>query len=164
MSNPRMDQNENDRRMSGMIGVGKIVDVNLNDYTARVRDGDLTTGWLRMGMMRAFGDQMTWPYKVGEEVGYASISGDMQEGFIFCSLANGQNVADASVDVLRARADGGFELTGDVTIIGNLDVSDDISAGGDIHADGDVTADDISLQDHVHSGVDRGGSDTDKPR
>ena len=70
MSNPRMDQNENDRRMSGVIGLGKVIEVNLDDYTARVQDGTLKTGWLRMGMMRAFGAQMTWPYVVGEEVGY----------------------------------------------------------------------------------------------
>ena len=163
MDNPRLDQNENDRRLSSVVGMGKVVAVNKGDYTARVRDGTLTTGWLRMGMPRAFGDQMTWPYEIGEEVGYATVSGDLQDGFIFCALANGQQPANASSGVLRANASGGFDLTGDITLTGSLRASGDIHADGDIDADGDVTAENISLKDHVHDGVDRGGSKTDRP-
>ncbi|MFV1530515.1 MULTISPECIES: phage baseplate assembly protein V [unclassified Phaeobacter] len=111
--NPRQDQNGNDRRLSSMIGMGKIVDVRLEDYTARVKDGDLVTGWLRMGMMRAFGGEQTWPYTVGEEVGYATVSGDAQEGFILCSLANGQSPAHASANDLKIHSTGNIQLVAD---------------------------------------------------
>ena len=150
MSNPRLEQNENDRRMSGVIGMGKIIDVRLSDYTARVKDGELTTGWLRMGMLRAFGAQQTWPYEKGEEVGYATISGDLQDGFIFCALANGQSPANAANGVFRARSDGGFELTGNITVTGGITTTKDVVAGG------------ISLQNHKHPG-DSGGT-TGKPQ
>lgn len=146
MSNPRMDQNENDRRMSGVVGMGKIVEVRLSDHRARVRDGEIVTGWLRMGMGRAFGDVQSWPYAEGEEVGYATISGDMQDGFIFCALPNGSAPANAAPGVLRAKAGGGFELTGDVIVTGNVTVN------GGIKTTRDVVAAEISLQKHIHIG------------
>lgn len=149
MRNHGLEQNENDRRMSGVIGMGKIAEVNLDDYTARVKDGEITTGWLRMGMMRALGAQQTWPYVEGEEVGYATISGDMQDGFIFCALANGQSPASAADGVFKANATGGFELVGDITVTGGITTSGDVVAGG------------ISLKNHIHTG-DSGGQ-TGKP-
>ncbi len=120
MSNPRMDQNENERRISGVIGMGKIIDVDLDDYTARVKDGELTTGWLRMGKMRAFGAEQSWPYVKGEEVGYATISGDLQDGFIICALANGQNPAGAAQGDLKIHSTGNIQIVadGNVTING----------------------------------------------
>jgi|GEM_PF-3216003 len=152
MRNSRRTQNDTERRLGGMVGMGKIVDVRLTDYTARVKDGDLVTGWLRMGMMRANGAQQTWPYTKGEEVGYVTISGDAQEGFILCALANGQNTVDARSGVFRAKATGGFELIGDITLTGSL------------HASGDVVADRISLQNHTHVGVAKGPASTGKPQ
>ncbi|MCF6432661.1 phage baseplate assembly protein V [Leisingera sp. MMG026] len=117
-SNPRQDQNANERRLSSVIGMGKIVEVRLEDYTARVKDGDLVTGWLRMGMMRAFGAEQTWPYTVGEEVGYATISGDAQEGFILCALANGESPAHPAANDLKIHSTGNIQLVaeGNVTI------------------------------------------------
>ena len=168
MSNSRLNQTENDRRISGIIGMGKIVDVRLSDYTARVQDGDLITGWLRMGAMRAFGDAQSWPYAKGEEVCYATISGDLQDGAILCALANGQSPADAVAGVFRARSGGGFDFTGDITVAGdinvtgniavtgNINVTGDITATGDITTPSDVKAGGISLQNHTHPG-DSGG-------
>lgn len=150
MSTPT-NRNDADRRLGGMIGMGKIVDLNIDDYTARVKDGEITTGWLRMGLMRAFGDLGSWPYAVGEEVGYATISGDMQDGFIICALANGQSPAQASPGVFKAKSGGGFELTGDITLTGKLTASDDVIAQG------------ISLTKHKHPGVVRGTALTEKP-
>lgn len=120
MRNAGLEQNENDRRMSGVIGMGKIVDVDIDSYTARVQDGEATTGWLRMGMMRAFGAQQTWPYVKGEEVGYATISGDMQDGFIFCALANGQSPASAAANDLKIHSTGNIQMVadGNITING----------------------------------------------
>jgi len=120
MRNSRRTQNDTERRLGGMVGMGKIVDVRLTDYTARVKDGDLVTGWLRMGMMRANGAQQTWPYTKGEEVGYVTISGDAQEGFILCALANGQNSASASPNDLKINVLGNISLVagGNVSIKG----------------------------------------------
>lgn len=142
----RETQNQNDRRMAGIIGFGKVVEVDLDGLHARVSDDGAVSGWFRMGMMRALGDQMTWPYEVGEEVVYVSLSGDFKTGAILCALPNGQTGATASVGVLRAVAGGGFELTGDVTV------------NGEIHATGDVVAGTVSLQTHTHPGCTTGST------
>jgi len=135
--------------MTGLFGMGIIEEVNLGDMTARVRDGELLTGWLRMGVMRAFGDHMSWPYEEGEEVAYATLSGDYQTGAILCALSNGQNPAHASKGVFKANAAGGYDLIGDVRI------------DGQVTATGDVVAGTISLQNHTHP--ESIGSSTGKP-
>lgn len=149
MTQAPSNQADTAREMTGLFGMGIIEEVNLGDMTARVRDGELLTGWLRMGVMRALGDQMTWPYEVGEEVAYATLSGDYQSGAILCALSNGQNPANASKGVLRANAAGGYELTGDVRIDGKVTTTGDVVAGG------------ISLQNHTHP--ESIGSATGKP-
>ena len=53
--------------------------------------------------------------------------------------------------------DGTIILNGDTVINGNLQVN------GWIHATGDIVAGTISLQNHVHSGVQPGGGNTSKP-
>jgi phage baseplate assembly protein gpV len=151
MDNMREAQNSNERRMSGVIGMGKVVEVDLDAYTARVQDGEITTGWLRMGTPRAAGSTMTWPYEEGEEVGFATIDGDMEDGFIFCALGNGGKPAKGTKGVLSANASGGFDLTGDITLKGKLT------------ATGDVIAGKISLQNHRHEGVVPGPAKTGGP-
>lgn len=96
--------------MAGVIGMGKVVEVDLESYTARVQDGELVTGWLRMGMTRAKGAQETWPYVIGEEVGFATIGGELEDGFIFCALANGQQSASATATNRKMNVVGDLEI------------------------------------------------------
>lgn len=81
--------------------------------------------------------------------------------------ANVVNVTAPNVNIK-----GDVTITGNVTINGNtainggmtatqgMDAGGSISAGGDISANGDVTAGSISLQSHVHGGVESGSSTT----
>ena len=57
-------------------------------------------------------------------------------------------------------------ISGHVTVQGGLDVSGGSGAAvdGSISATGDITAGNISLQGHVHTGVQQGGSDTGQPK
>lgn len=128
MNNPSMEQNRNDQRISSLIDMGKVVEVNLSNYTARVQvKPTLTTGWLRMGMIRALGDQMTWPYEVGEEVVFYTQSGDMKKGAILCALPNGANPANGNSHVLRANVIGDVEITAggniSLTASGNVTIN-----------------------------------------
>lgn len=54
--------------------------------------------------------------------------------------------------------DGTVIINGDTTINGNLQVN------GTIQATGDITAGSISLQNHIHSGVETGSGTTGKPQ
>lgn len=49
------------------------------------------------------------------------------------------------------------------TLNGNLQVNGNITATGTIHSDSDITSDTISLQNHLHSGVQSGGSNSGPP-
>ena len=55
-------------------------------------------------------------------------------------------------------------FTGDVIIQKGVAVAEGCTVSGSIHADGDVTAGSISLQNHVHSGVQGGPSNTGGPQ
>lgn len=56
-----------------------------------------------------------------------------------------------------------FNLIGDVNVEGDMTVSGNITSGENILAAGDVVASDISLQTHIHGGVNNGGSFTNTP-
>jgi len=64
---------------------------------------------------------------------------------------------------------GNVNVTGNVTVTGALEVSEGITATGDMTTNGgitassDITAGGISLQLHVHSGVQSGGNNTSGP-
>lgn len=62
------------------------------------------------------------------------------------------------------------DVTGDATLTANTatvnaptTINDDLTVNGTITASGDVTAGSVSLQNHVHTGVQSGSSSTGKP-
>lgn len=50
-----------------------------------------------------------------------------------------------------------------ITINGNTTINGNLTVNGSINATGDIVANGISLLNHVHSGVEAGGSNTGKP-
>ena len=142
--------NENDRRIAGVIQVGVVEQVDYaNPPKARVRIGELLTGWLRMGTPRAGDAHVSSGYSIGEEVVVASRSGDLRQGVIVCAIANGQNAAHAGEGTYKAVYPGGVEIT-----INGGNIA--ITAPGNVTVNGDVIADGISLKAHRHPG-DSGG-------
>ena len=173
---------ENDRRLANIAQMGVVEEVEYsNPPKARVRLGELLTGWLRMGVRRAGDAHESWAYSVGEEVLVVSTSGNMAQGVIVCALANGTNVAQAAAGTLRTtypdgavveikggvmsitapndvKIDGNVSIKGDLSVNGNVEVSGQVNAGGDVIAGG------ISLINHIHIGVTPGTSVTGIPQ
>lgn len=152
------DTAQNDHRLANIAQIGVVEQVNYNNPPkARVRIGELLTGWVRMGSPRAGDAHVSWGYSIGEEVLVVSTSGEFRNGVITCSIANGQNTAQAAEGTYKAVYPGGVEIT---ISDGNID----ITAPGNITVNGDVIADGISLKTHVHGGITPGPSDTGKPK
>lgn len=154
----RAAQHEQDRRLSNIVQIGVVEEVDYsNPPRARVRIGELLTGWLRMGTPRAGDAHQSWGYSVGEEVVVAATSGNLAQGVIVCALANGANVGQAAPGTHRATYPGGviIEISGG---------SVNITAPGNVIVNGDVIADGISLKTHVHGGITPGPADTGGPK
>jgi phage baseplate assembly protein V len=152
------DTQENDRRLANLAQMGVVEEVQFdNPPKARVRVGELLTGWLRMGTRRAGDAHESWAYSVGEEVLVISTSGNMAQGVIVCALANGANAAQAAAGTFKTTYPGGeiIEIAGGVVTI---------TAPGNVIVNGDVIANGISLINHVHGGITPGPTDTGKPK
>lgn len=151
------DTGMNDMRLANMAQMGVIEQVDYaNPPKARVRIGELLTGWLRMGARRAGDAHESWAYSPGEEVLVVSTSGDFRQGVIVCAIANGTNSANASAGTYHAVYPGGVSIT----ISGG---SVNITAPGNVMVNGDVIADGISLKTHVHGGILPGPAKTGGP-
>lgn len=154
----RLAQTEHDRRLSNIVQMGVVEEVEYsNPPRARVRIGDLLTGWLRMGTPRAGDAHQSWGYSVGEEVVVAATSGDLAQGVIVCALANGKNAGQAAPGTFKTVYPGGVVIE----IVGG---SVHITAPGNVIVNGDVIADGISLKTHVHGGISVGPADTGGPK
>lgn len=70
----------------------------------------------------------------------------------------GENQIDGNVTIV-----GNVNITGNLTVQGAIECTSTIHAAGNITSDADVIASGISLVNHVHGGVDSGGSKTAVP-
>ncbi len=148
---------QNDRRIARIAQMGIVEEVKYsNPPNARVRVGELLTGWLRLGTRRAGDAHESWAYSVGEEVLVIATSGNLAQGVIVCALANGANVAAAAAGKFKTTYPGGviIEVSGGAV---------NITAPGNVNVTGDVIANGISLINHVHPGDGSGPGDTGKP-
>lgn len=62
------------------------------------------------------------------------------------------------------KLDGDVEITGDLTSKGDVDISGDVTGKGSADFSNDVTGAGISLQTHIHTGVQSGASTSGPPR
>lgn len=179
---------ETDRRLHNVVMIGCVSQVDLAHARARVSIGEFETAMLPWLAPRAGQDAVWWPLEVGEQVIVLSPGGDPAQGWIIpagYTAAHPAPAQDADVHAVAYKdgavvsydrkahklsavlpsgataelvADGGVTVTGPVTIDG------DVTVTGKVAADGDVAAGSISLQQHVHGGVQAGGARTGGPQ
>lgn len=89
-------------------------------------------------------------------------------GNIYINSSATVNVDAKEVNITSPsnNVNGPLKVTGLITGQGGLAISggDGANVTGTIHATGDITAGNISLQNHVHGGVESGGADTSKAK
>lgn len=169
------DLTEANRRISNAIQVGVIDSVDYATGKARVKIGEILTAELPMVTTRAGQDRAWWPYEPGEQVCVFAPSGNLSAGVIMGALfggeagANGnaagvhrQTYADGSVieydrnaNHFRMHLGGG---SAEIVAPGGISITGNVTVAGDVIADG------ISLKTHVHGGIVKGGSDTERPK
>lgn len=182
------------RLIENLIRIGTIADVDPVEARVRVQTGDLLTGWLPWQAARAGADREWDPPTVDEQVVLLSPSGQLANGVAITGLfsdvkpANGDRAKlhrrtysdgavieyDSQAHHLRAQlpgggtteliSDGGVRIVGDITLEGDLIQTGNQQVTGNVQVSIDVVAAGISLVQHVHGGVQRGGSNTDAPR
>lgn len=135
---------EADRRLAGLLEIGTVTAVQGN--TVRVSVAGLETHPIPVAQIRLGRLRMRAMPSVGEQVVVFAPGGDMERAFVNGSLP-------ASNDLVDTGAGLELDLGG-----GTLNITN-----GRIVIDGDVVSGGISLQTHVHGGVDRGGSNTNGP-
>jgi len=171
-----------ERQMHNIALLGTIADANYQTARVRVQIGDLVTGWLPWLSQRA-GNDVDWDApEIGEQVMVFSPSGEIGNGVVLPAIyqtahpANGSTpdqsihaykdgaviAYDRAVHHLSATlptgatcalvADGGISITGNISVTGTITSTGDMIAAG------------ISLDNHVHSGIQPGGSNTGAPQ
>ncbi|EKN01120.1 phage baseplate assembly protein V [Acidocella sp. MX-AZ02] len=169
------------RRMAQMIRFGTIQSVDLSDPTAPrcvVSDGTWLTPAIPWISARAGGDAEIWAPDQGEQAVVFSPFGDPAQGVALVGIFQMTMPAPAATAGQRVvkYKDGGIEsydrtaskkvisvpAGGSITLqVGTTSL---IITQGAVTLNGaDVIADSISLKEHVHTGVTRGGSQTDAP-
>lgn len=182
------------RLIENLIRIGTIADVDLVKARVRVQTGDLLTGWLPWQAARAGADREWDPPTIDEQVLLLSPSGQLANGVAITGLfsdarpANGDRaklhrrtysdgaVVEYDSQAHRLRAilpEGGITdltSTGGINIVGPINHQGDYTQEGNQHVTGtvsvsvDVVAAGISLVEHPHGGVMRGGALTDPPQ
>lgn len=181
------DVTELDRRISNLIRFGVIDQADYTLGKVRVKAGDILTGWIPW-LTQSAGLDATWQApEVGEQVVILAPSGELNQGVVLAGLyqtAYPQPVSsvekthakfkdgavieyDRATHHLKAilptggtcaiTADGGITIIGDITHTGNINTSGTVTAAVDCIGNG------TSLHNHVHGGVQSGGSNTGAP-
>lgn len=170
-----------------LIRLGTIATVDLGAAHCTVAlEDDVESGpvrWIegRMGATRIWspptvGEQVVLLCPAGEIAGGVALRGIVSNDFApagnslreLIEFADGaviaydpeNHVLDAILPAgatLNIAANGGIAIVGDIALNGNIDMT------GTLTADGDVVASGISLNSHVHGGIQSGGSNTSGP-
>jgi len=170
---------EIERRLLNMVRFGTVASVNTSTNTCRVKlNGTLTTGDLPWAVRRAGRVRTASAPSIGEQVTVIAPAGDLSQAVVLLAIyqtafaapstepdddwvqyddgavisynqrSHSLRAALPTGGTLSITADGGMTLTGDVTINGTLRSTGDIFAGN------------ISVQQHVHGGIQPGGANT----
>lgn len=87
---------ELERRMSRLVQVGTVVDVDYPARRVRVTIGERDSAWLRFATQRAGADRTWWPPVVGEQVMVFAPNGDAVSAVVGDSLYQDESAAPAS--------------------------------------------------------------------
>lgn len=173
------------RRFANLIRTGTIASVDYATARARVSIGQLLTAPLPWIASRA-GETKEWNAPtVGEQVIILSPCGDLAQGVIIPAIYSTANPAngdaatihrttykdgtvveyDAAAHKLNATVNGSAEIEATtITLKGAITLDGAVTATSTIEASGDIKAGLISLQTHVHGGVQNGGGTTSVPQ
>lgn len=160
----------------------------------RIRCGEMVTNWIPWMAGRAGGKAgaMWWPPVKGEQVAMFAPGGDLNNAMVLPGAFSDKNPqASEREDIFSMDIGGGASIQHDAEIgalrieaVASIHISCTgaeitmtenritLKAGGatmtlsdaGLTVSPDVTAQGVSLASHVHSGVDRGGAETDGPR
>lgn len=184
---------ELERRQANLLRLGTIAEVDLASARVRVSIGALKTALIPWLAQRAGTDRAWHAPEVGEQVLVLAPCGDLTQAVALPALyqtAHPAPSASADIDTVvysdgaaisydRAAhalsailpagatatltADGGVTINGPTTINGDVQIVGDVAIDGEETSTGDMIAGSISLQKHVHGGVQSGGAKTEKP-
>lgn len=172
---------ELDRKAEQGVRVGRVAALDAAAARVRVAIGGLTTGWLPWLAGRAGPDRAWSAPEPGEQVVVLTPAGRGEQGIVLAGLYSDAHPApaasaeiwrivfadgcvidyDRAAHALRAILPAGgaarLEAPGGLTVIGDVAIQGDVSVAGTVDATGDVTGAGISLETHVHTGVQSGG-------
>lgn len=95
---------------------------------------------------------------------------DMTDAVCFVGMLPAQSISPDNIELLNGSTsvsvtpNGSVNIKGNVNIQGNITCTGTSEISGTITCHGDVKASGISLQNHIHGGVESGGSSTSGPR
>lgn len=181
------------RMLENLIRFGVIAAVQMEPPRAQVITGTLTTAWLPWLALRAGSDREWDPPTIGEQVILFSPSGQLANGIILTGVfsdhipANGNRaglhrrtyvdgtvieydsvahhlnatLVDGGTTNLISR--GGINLVGNITHQGDYTQTGNQKITGRVDVSDDVVAADVSLVNHLTSGVKQGGDQSGRP-
>lgn len=160
----QMALSESDRRIARLLQFGTITEVD--PAAARIRvslGGEAVSGWVPWVAGRAGDVRVFSAPSVGEQVMLLSPSGSSAQAVALLGIYSQAGAAPAGEEgVTRVELPGGVSLDirgGVVSLVapGGVQITGDVTVAGDVVADG------VSLKNHRHGGILRGGSQTDPP-
>jgi phage baseplate assembly protein V len=160
----RLAAGDIDRRVSRLMQFGTVKEIDLERSRLRVQlSGDATSKWVPWIAGRAGTTRFFSAPSVGEQVVLLSEAGGDGNAVALLGVYSseyGAPAAAAGVTRLEFPEGAAVEISGGAITI---DAPGGISIQGNVIVQGDVVADGISLKDHLHGGILRGGSKTDPP-
>lgn len=96
------DMTEAERRLSNLVMLGQVAELDTAHARVRVQAGPITTGWLPFATLRAGPDRTWHPPEPGEQVLLVAPGGDLNQGVVVGSIYRAAHPAPAdSADISR---------------------------------------------------------------
>ena len=162
-----------DNQTKNLFRVGTVCDLYPDMQQVRVNFDDLGTvsPLMQMPAFGVAGDDHFWMPEIGEQVLCLFMPTGNAEGYVLYSIRGNENTPKSADNNKRyvAFSDGGLieydKSSGTLTINAtNIKIKGDISLTGGLTSTKDVVAKGISLDGHVHDGVQSGSSKTGGPQ
>lgn len=127
--------------------------------------GDAKSAWLPFTQLGSKDVRIWAPPVVGSQVVVLSPGGDTARGIIMPGPFDGAAPDDRASSVRLTMPGIDIQMDGGVlsVTLTTAEITGDLTIDGDVVCTGDVTASGISLVNHTHGGVTRGGAFTDPP-
>jgi len=149
------------RIVERMVIIGTVVEFDPAVAKARVSLGaGVVSGWLAIAQMGSKDVRIWVPLVVGSQVVVFSPGGDTARGIVYPGPYDGAAPDDRDSSIRLSMPGVDIAVNGGVATVSLTTMK----VTGNIIVDGDVIASGISLVNHVHGGVQGGGSSTGGPQ